>query len=92
MQHSVVKTALPQKELYELMTRSYLKNVRKVISRERFYLPWKLVGQAKWRLYRGLLANGRALKQVHRHVIDEAMETTSDSPSLTHRVRSPRQP
>jgi len=87
MQHFVVKTALPQKELYDLMTRSYLKNVRKVIWRERFYLPWKLVGRAKWRLYRGLIANGRAFKQAHRHVIGDETETTSELPSSTHRDR-----
>ncbi len=65
MQHFVVKTRLPQQELYRLMMRSYRKLVFRTVWREWLWMPVVGVRNGKWRLLRGLLANKRALTTAH---------------------------
>ena len=66
MQHFVVTTLLPQKQLYRMMLRSYTKVVLRVIRKEKLFLPrW---GKRQFRLLSGLLANRAAYRSAHKHI------------------------
>jgi len=67
MQHFVVKTERPTKELYRMMLRSYRKIVWRVIRREHLWIPLWGIRQRKPRLLRGLLANSSALGSAYLH-------------------------
>jgi len=73
MQHFVVKTSLPPEELYALMVRSYRRIVFNVIRREKLWIPLWGIHKRKVRLLRGLLANGKALGEAHRHVLSNGL-------------------
>jgi radical SAM superfamily enzyme YgiQ (UPF0313 family) len=83
MQHFVQKTRLPVEELYRLMIRSYRKVVMRQVFRDWLWLPIRGLRQRKWRVLRGLLANGHALSQAHLHV-PEVAAATGPQPETAH--------
>jgi len=68
MQHFVVRTELPQEELYRLMVRSYTKVVLRVMRNEKLWWPFVGIRKRKLRLLKGLLSNRAAYLRAHRHV------------------------
>ena len=68
MQHFVVKTALPQKQLYRMIVRSYTKVVLRAMRDLKVWLPVRGARKHRLRLIRGLLANRAAYLRAHTHV------------------------
>ncbi len=67
MQHFVVKTAIPQEQIYRMIVQSYSKIVFRIARRK----GWKLLNQWggwKYRMLRGVLANRTALGRAHLDV------------------------
>lgn len=70
MQHFVVKTRVPAEVLYRRMAESYRKIIYRVVWRDKLWLPLVGIRKRKPRLLLGLMANARALKNAHRHVLE----------------------
>lgn len=68
MQHFVVKTVLPQEEIYRLIMRSYTKVAMRIIRRKGLKLFFTQWGGWKYRMIRGLLAERAALGRAHLDV------------------------
>jgi len=68
MQHFVVKTVLPQEEIYRMIVRSYSKIVWRIARRKGLRLLFKQWGGWKYRMIRGLIANRAALARAPRDV------------------------
>ena len=68
MQHFVVTTDLPPKQLYRMMLRSYTKVVFRVMGKEKLWLPFWGSRKRKLRLLKGLLRNQSAFRRAHKHV------------------------
>ncbi|MHC4986467.1 MAG: hypothetical protein ACYTFO_09975, partial [Planctomycetota bacterium] len=68
MQHFVVTTDLPPKELYRMMLRSYTKVVLRVMGKEKLWVPFWGFRKRKLRLLKGLLRNRSAFRRAHTHV------------------------
>ena len=61
MQHFVVKTALPQEEIYRMIVQSYSKIVFRIARRKGWKLFFKQWGGWKYRMLHGVMANRTAL-------------------------------
>ena len=70
MQHFVVKTVLPQEEIYRMIVRSYSKIVLADCPPKGMRLLFKQWGGWKYRMIRGLLANRAALARAPHDVLD----------------------
>lgn len=71
MQHFVVKTALPQEEIYKMVVRSYTKIAMRIVRRKGLKMFFKNWGGWKYRMLRGLLANRAALGRAHLDVLGD---------------------
>lgn len=69
MQHFVVKTTLPQKEIYRMIMQSYTKVALRIARRKGLRLFFKQWGGWKYRMIHGLLAERAALGRAHRDVL-----------------------
>jgi len=69
MQHFVVKTVLPQEEIYRMIVRSYTKVAWRIIRRKGLNLFLTQWGGKKLRLFRGLFANRAHLGRAHLDVL-----------------------
>jgi Protein of unknown function, DUF480 len=68
LQHFLLKTALPPRELYRLMMKSYGKVVFRVIRRLGLWYPHVLFSPRILRVIAGLVRNQRQLWRAHRDV------------------------
>ncbi len=69
MQHFVVKTVLPQEEIFRMIVRSYTKVAMRIVRRKGLRLFFTQWGDWKYRMIRGLLAQRAALARAHRDVL-----------------------
>ena len=69
MQHFVVKTVLPQEEIFRMIVRSYTKVAMRIVRRKGLRLFFTQWGGWKYRMLRGLLAQCAALARAHRDVL-----------------------
>jgi radical SAM superfamily enzyme YgiQ (UPF0313 family) len=69
MQHFVVKTVLPQEEIYRMMVRSYSKIIFRIARRKGIRLFFRQWGGWKYRIFTGLLAQRAHLARAHRDVL-----------------------
>lgn len=92
MQHFVQRTAMPVRDLYGMMMRSYRKVVLRAMFKEWLWLPIRGLRQRKWRLARGLLANGRALSRAHLHVPEVAAASGAPAPARARRLDAKEAP
>lgn len=81
MQHFVVKTVLPQQEIYRMIVRSYSKIVFRIARRKGLRLFFKQWGGWKYRMFKGLLANRKALARAHLDVAATAASVAAVLPS-----------
>ena len=65
LQHFILETDLPQKELYRLMLRNYRKVVFRVFLKLRLWRPHVLFSAHTLKVLRGILRNQRAYKRAH---------------------------
>jgi radical SAM superfamily enzyme YgiQ (UPF0313 family) len=83
MQHFVVKTVLPQEEIFRMVSRSYTKVAMRIIRRDGFKLFFTQWGGWKWRLIKGLFAQRRALARAHLDV-STAIKLDQGKPPRRH--------
>lgn len=76
LQHFLMKTTLPPKELYRLMMRSYGKTVWRVIKRLHLWYPHVLFSPRVLRVIAGILRNQRLLYRAHLDVPAAALTAT----------------
>lgn len=73
LQHFLLPTKLPPRELYRLMMKSYSKVVWRVIRRLNLWRPQALFSRRMLRVMTGLMRNQRLLWRAHEHVPAEPL-------------------
>ncbi|MCC6333688.1 MAG: cobalamin-dependent protein [Myxococcales bacterium] len=70
LQHFVLPTRLPSKELYDLLAEFNARSVKRATRMIFKKLPQVFLSPHAPRMLLGLVANGRAFKQAHRYIVD----------------------
>ena len=83
MQHFVVKTVLPQEEIFRMIVRSYTKVAMRIVRRKGLRLFFTQWGGWKWRMLHGLLAQRAALARAHRDVLESVQQAPGTSWKLS---------
>lgn len=84
LQHFVVPTKLPPKELYRLMLRSYRKVSLRLIGKLELWRPSVLLSPPYRRTLRGLFKTFLAFRQAHKHIPpqkDDAVVVRPEAPA-----------